>query len=420
MKNPVYKGRELDFYSLLQWGKSQGFHVAGYHSNGHEDAYGEYFWICGFANSQAKVFTGSPTHSTWDDFVKGHWVFGGISYEVKNQLEELESPSRDFMEFPISQWFVADIVIGYKRTGECFVLGELPEDIPDFSPQMTPSFSLEPQWSLEQYTQRAEALLSAIQRGDIYEVNLCQAFEAVQKEVDTLSVFYRLNNVAQSSFAAYFSSGGVDVMSASPERYIRKRDDQLISQPIKGTSPRFEDSERDRKSAQYLVDSEKERAENVMIVDMVRNDLSHTAQRDSVVVEELFGVYSFNTVHQMISTLSSRIKEGVPLSRIISTTFPMGSMTGAPKVSAMKHIDREESTKRGWYSGSLGYVDPSGNMDLNVIIRTLLYQGATGKVQTHVGSALTILANTKDEYNECLLKVNALRQITSQSLSSNE
>jgi para-aminobenzoate synthetase component 1 len=418
MSKAEYKGRELDFYSLLQWGRIHCAHVAGYHSNGHEDPYGKYQWICGFAKEGAEVFTGSPTDASCDEISQNRWVFGGVSYEVKNHIEKLESPSRDYIQWPTSHWFVADCVIGLRRNGEWEVLGNVPEDLQPFTPQNQTPFELNPLWSREEYIAKADRMLAAIQRGDIYEVNLCMAFESdVKSEAesfDTLSAFYHLNEKAKSSFAAYFSSGEVEVMSASPERYLRKEGSRLISQPIKGTSPRYEDLEKDAESAAHLLESEKERSENVMIVDMVRNDLSHTAQKNSVVVEELFGIYSFNTVHQMISTISSQVRSDVPFSEIIRTTFPMGSMTGAPKVSAMNHIDQVETTQRGWYSGSLGYVDPDGNFDLNVVIRTLLYNLKTQRVQTHVGSALTILADPEMEYQECLLKVQALKEITSQ------
>ncbi len=405
--------QSLDFFELLQWGESRFSNSAGYHSNGHQDAYGKYQWICAFGHDDPWTFNGDDFWQKMDALSTGHWCFGVLSYDLKNHIEDLSSVDRDYLRFPAMQWFVPEVVFTFSREGDYRVHFRGKEPVVQterfkYTP-WTP-FQLAPSWSEKEYLEKAEILLDHIQRGDIYEVNLCQPFEAEGVAFDGLSVFKKLNEKAQSSFASYFSSGGRVVIGASPERYLAKRGEKLISQPIKGTAPRSQDALTDAQIAKDLFHSEKERAENVMIVDMVRNDLSITAQKASVEVEELFGIYSFNTVHQMISTITSKVKEGTKWSEIIQTTFPMGSMTGAPKVSAMKCIHEVETTQRGWYSGSVGYIEPNGDFDLNVVIRSLLYAQDSQRVQAHVGSALTILANAKDEYNECLLKVDALQK----------
>lgn len=200
-------------------------------------------------------------------------------------------------------------------------------------------------------------------------------------------------------------------MCASPERYLQKKGSRVISQPIKGTAKRFADPELDDQAKSHLATDAKERAENIMITDLVRNDLSKTALPNSVVVEELCGIYSFKQVHQMITTIASEVPENCPPVDLLKTTFPMGSMTGAPKLSAMQIIEELEETQRGLYSGSVGYFTPSGDFDFNVVIRSILYNEERAYVSFSVGSAITSLAQAEQEYEECLLKANAMRAV---------
>jgi len=200
-------------------------------------------------------------------------------------------------------------------------------------------------------------------------------------------------------------------MSASPERFIKKVGSKIISQPIKGTRKRGSSEQEDLMLKEELRQCPKEQSENVMIVDLVRNDLSKTAKKSSVKVEELFGVYSFTQVHQMISTVVSELKEGVHWTEVLKTTFPMGSMTGAPKIRAMQLIEDYEAFKRGLYSGAVGYVTPSGDFDFNVVIRSIIYHAANQYVSLAVGSAITANANGEDEYAECVLKAKAMLEV---------
>ncbi len=212
-------------------------------------------------------------------------------------------------------------------------------------------------------------------------------------------------------FAVFFRNHTQYLLSASPERYIRKEGNKIISQPIKGTAKRFEDPVQDEKSKQELAQSAKERTENIMIVDLVRNDLAHTSRKGSVKVEELCEIYTFRQVHQMISTVVSEVEPTTHPITILKTTFPMGSMTGAPKISAMKLIEALEETKRGLYSGAVGYFTPNGDFDFNVIIRSILYNSHEQYLSFSVGSAITAEAAPEKEYEECLLKANAMLNV---------
>ena len=209
-------------------------------------------------------------------------------------------------------------------------------------------------------------------------------------------------------FASFYKQNQNVLMGASPERYLCKRGDKLYSQPIKGTYRRGKNPEEDKQLKTALRDDLKEQTENVMIVDLVRNDLSRTAAKSSVKVEELFGMYTFPQVHQLISTVSSTLKSDVHFTEAIRCSYPMGSMTGAPKISAMKLIDQYEKTKRELYSGSVGYIDPYGNFDFNVVIRSLLYDTQKQYLSLTVGGAITNQSDAEKEYEECLLKAKAI------------
>jgi para-aminobenzoate synthetase component 1 len=201
------------------------------------------------------------------------------------------------------------------------------------------------------------------------------------------------------------------LLSATPERYIKKIGEKIVTQPIKGTARRSDNEEEDYAFAKALQQNPKERSENIMIVDLVRNDLSRTARRGSVVVEELCEVYPFKQVHQMISTVTSQLAVGISPVDVIRSTFPMGSMTGAPKLRAMQIIESLEESKRGLYSGSVGYFTPTGDFDFNVIIRSILYNAENKYISYSVGGAITAGSDPDSEYEECLLKAKAMRAV---------
>jgi para-aminobenzoate synthetase component 1 len=212
-------------------------------------------------------------------------------------------------------------------------------------------------------------------------------------------------------FSVYLKQQPRYVLGASPERFLKKTSNRLVSQPIKGTIRRGRTTTEDEALKLALRNSEKEQAENLMIVDLVRNDLARSAETGSVQVDELFGIYSFQQVHQMISTVSATARADASLAEILGNAFPMGSMTGAPKIRAMQRIDELEATRRGVFSGAIGYITPDGDADFSVVIRSVLYNATDQYASFMVGSAITYDADPEQEYAECLLKASAMRSV---------
>ena len=279
-------------------------------------------------------------------------------------------------------------------------------DTPQRRPSGNTSLNFEPVETKDEYVANVNALKNHIQRGDIYEVNYCTAFKANFKEVDSVGLYKNMVAGTEAPFSAYIKMRDHELLCTSPERYIKRQGNRICSQPIKGTN-RYSDT--DNQAAQAaLVESDKERAENVMIVDLVRNDLSRVAKKGTVKVSELFGTYAFKNVNQMISTVEAEVKEGVSNWDIIAASFPMGSMTGAPKVSAMELAERYEKVAREIYSGAVGYITPEGDFDFNVVIRSIALNKAAGVATLHVGGAITILSDADEEYGECLLKAESV------------
>ena len=259
------------------------------------------------------------------------------------------------------------------------------------------------------YLERVTKVKEHIQLGDVYELNFCQLIESGPMELKTIQPYFKtLWEKNPTPFAGMVETANWMFASASPERFIQKKGNKLISQPIKGTAPRGATDAEDLKNRNDLQTSVKERAENVMIVDLVRNDLSQLATKGSVNVDELCGIYSFPTVHQMISTVSCDLKEDTSFSHILKATFPMGSMTGAPKKSAVELAEKYEGFSREFYSGSFGVIFPNGDFNLNVLIRTLVYDAKTGKLSCGVGGAITMLSDAAAEYEECKVKVDKI------------
>lgn len=350
------------------------------------------------------------------------YIFGYISYDVKNDTEQLSSNNFDGLHFADLFFFQPQKIIFIKGNSIEFHYLQMVDDEMevDFNEiqQSKPfdctqgdhsSIKIKLRIHKDEYHQKVTNILQHIHKGDIYEANFCQEFYAENAEINPLKVYQDLNSISEPPFAVFLKINHQYLLSASPERYIRKEGAKIISQPIKGTAKRLISTIDDEKIASDLARDPKERAENVMIVDLVRNDLSKTAKKGSVVVEELCKVYSFKQVHQMISTVVSEIEENTHPVEVIKSTFPMGSMTGAPKVSAMKIIEKYEATKRGLYSGAVGYFTPEGNFDFNVVIRSILYNAEKKYISFSVGSAITAKSNPEKEYEECLLKAKAMK-----------
>jgi para-aminobenzoate synthetase component I len=234
-------------------------------------------------------------------------------------------------------------------------------------------------------------------------MNYCIEFYGEAK-IDPADTFLLLNRNNPAPFSCFYRYNNKYLLSSSPERFLAKRGQTLVSQPIKGTIKRGCTPEEDQALKDQLFHDPKERSENVMIVDLVRNDLSRTARDGSVKVKELFGIYTYTYVHQMISTIESTLGENVHFTDAIRECFPMGSMTGAPKVRAMQIIEACEATRRGLYSGAVGYISPTRDFDFNVIIRSILYNGDDQYVSFMAGSAITAASDPEKEFSECLLK----------------
>jgi len=348
------------------------------------------------------------------------FIPGYFGYDLKNEAEELNSSNPDHLEFQDIYFFLPQHSIIIKGN-EVQIYCDSPDEIWIALNEFTIPISIEPankpqiqsRFSRKEYIDTVQEIQKHIQRGDIYELNFCQEFYAENSIINPVDIFIQLNKLSPTPFANYFKIKDHYIISATPERFLSRRGNKLISQPIKGTSPRKLDTIQDEEQKNLLFKDEKERSENVMIVDLVRNDLTKSAKAGTVKVEELFGLYSFKQVHQMISTVVCEAKEGLPNTNIISNTFPMGSMTGAPKISAMQLAEKYERSKRGVYSGAVGYFAPNGDFDFNVVIRTILYNADSNYLSFHVGSAITLDSDPEKEYDECLLKGLAITEVLS-------
>ncbi|CAM1369722.1 Aminobenzoate synthetase [Tenacibaculum soleae] len=353
------------------------------------------------------------------------YIFGYISYDVKNDVEKLTSTNFDGLGFDDLFFFQPQKLIFIKgNTVEFHYLkmidDEIKEDFEEissynFQPKLksknTNNLKIKLRIHKDEYHQKVNSVLNHIQQGNIYEANFCQEFYAENATINPFEVYEHLNEISEPPFATFLKLEHQYLLSATPERYLKKENTKIISQPIKGTAKRLINKIDDKKTAYDLARDEKERSENIMIVDLVRNDLSKTAKKGSVQVEELCKVYSFKQVHQMISTIVSEVETTTHPVDVIKDTFPMGSMTGAPKVSAMKIIEELEETKRGLYSGTVGYFTPNGDFDFNVIIRSILYNAEKKYVSYSVGGAITAKSIPEKEYEECLLKAKAMKYV---------
>ncbi|MEO9571172.1 MAG: aminodeoxychorismate synthase component I [Polaribacter sp.] len=352
------------------------------------------------------------------------YIFGYITYDVKNDIEQLSSKNFDGLNFPDLYFFQPKKLVFIKDNNVQFhylkmVDDEIESDYTEIkkyknqetSKKIASDIKIKLRVHKDEYHSKINKILEHIHQGDIYETNFCQEFYAENSTINPVQVYKHLNQISEPPFASFLKLDNQYALCASPERYIKKEGTKVISQPIKGTAKRLISEFDDAKIANDLMRDEKERAENIMIVDLVRNDLSKTAKIGSVKVEELCKVYSFKQVHQLISTVVSNVDENTHPIDILQSTFPMGSMTGAPKVSAMKIIENLEETKRGLYSGTIGYFTPENDFDFNVIIRSILYNEAKKYVSYSVGGAITAKSVVEKEYEECLLKAKAMKYV---------
>jgi para-aminobenzoate synthetase component 1 len=344
---------------------------------------------------------------------------GYLAYDLKNQVEKLSSGNEDHVGFPQIFFFEPEVYLSFNGSGvSIYSSTDNPAHIYDtilgtsvpsaFEP---PILELQQRVSREEYIRKVEQIRQYILQGEVYELNYCMEFFAEQVKLSPLSLYLALNEASPTPFSGYLRYNDRYLLCASPERFLKKEGRKLISQPIKGTIRRGTTPKEDQQLQHQLRHDEKELAENMMIVDLVRNDLRRSCATGTVKVEEMFGIYGFRQVSQMISTISGELREECGIADALKGAFPMGSMTGAPKIRAMELIEQLEVTKRGLYSGALGYIKPNQDFDLNVVIRSLQYNATTGYLSFMVGSAITYDSIPEKEYEECLLKAKAIRSV---------
>ena len=409
---------------ILNW--AQKFEtIVWLDSNNHTGKYTEYEGVLAVGVQNELLSSSKNAFEQLKTFQSKYkdYLFGFLGYDLKNDVEQLTSENHDQLDFPDLYFFQPQKLIFVSKGQLVFKYllafeDEISEDFHEIKQTKDlkvaaseQNIEIQSRISKKSYLQKAARFLDHIHRGDLYEANFCQEFYTEKTTIDPLLVYRNLNRISKAPFAAFLKYENKHALCASPERYLKKTKDTLISQPIKGTAKRAASKEEDALIKQQLQNDTKEKAENIMIVDLVRNDLSRIAHKGSVQVEELCEVYSFQQVHQMISTIRSKVPPKTHPVTLLQNTYPMGSMTGAPKVAAMTLIEKEEETKRGLYSGSIGYFSPEGDFDFNVVIRSILYNRENRYTSFSVGSAITAQSIPEKEWEECLLKAKAMREV---------
>jgi para-aminobenzoate synthetase component 1 len=350
---------------------------------------------------------------------KPAWLFGHLAYDVKNETASLHSSHPDHLQFPDVFFFEPEILIRVSGSqleisaeDPAAVFAAISRTSQAFPAEAAQRLKIQNRMSKEAYIDIIRQLQQHIRRGDCYEINFCQEFYAENASINTLLLYERLSSLSPNPFAGLYKVHDKFLVCASPERFLKKQGNKILSQPIKGTIRRTRtDVITDDKLKQELFSSAKDKAENVMVVDLVRNDLAKICIEGTVRVEELYGIYSFPQVHQMISTVSGQLKNDASFENIIQATFPMGSMTGAPKKRVMELIEQYEKTRRGIFSGALGYINPEGDFDFNVVIRSIMYNAGRRYLSFQAGSGITFYSDPEKEWEECLLKAAAITHV---------
>jgi para-aminobenzoate synthetase component I len=406
---------------MLSW--SNQFNICCFlDTHQYKDAHHSYEWL--LAADAADHF--SPKENILQQltsFANEHndWLFGHVGYDLKNEIEILSSFHIDEIGFPAIFLFQPGTVIQFEKD-EIIIscLHQEPENIfyeirsyaTEKIPNKRNNIRIKSRISKDEYVQVISKLQQHILRGDCYEINFCMEFFAEDAEIDPLNIYSQLTTVSPNPFSCYYKCNDKYLFCASPERYLKKTGNTIYSQPIKGTAERNSNNDNDDSiTKEKLKASTKDKSENVMVVDLVRNDLSKICKDGTVHIEELFGIYTFPQVHQMISTIKGELKNEINFTDILKSTFPMGSMTGAPKKRVMELIEQYEKTKRGIFSGAVGYLTPQKNFDFNVVIRSIMYNATKKYLSYHVGSGITFYSDAESEYEECLLKAKAIEEV---------
>ena len=404
---------------MLSW--ANRFNICTFLDNHHyQSTYNSF--ECLLAAGTHTIFTqANPSLLDLKQFIQqtNDWIFGHVNYDFKDSSTQPTTFHPDGIKFPDIFFYQPEIIIkiaeNHLHIDSCSIEPQkIWQDIlaEKIAPSIPVPVQMQPVFTKQDYIRTIQLLQQHILRGDCYEINFCQEFYTANISVDPVHLYQRLSALSPVPFSCFYKLEDKYLLCASPERYVRKQGNTLIAQPIKGTRKRnFLSPSADAQLKADLLSDLKERAENVMIVDLVRNDLSKICTEGSVKVEELFGIYSFPQVHQMISTISGELPATMDFSDVLDASFPMGSMTGAPKKRVMQLINQYEQSKRGIFSGTVGYITPVKNFDFNVVIRSLMYNQTDNYLSYQVGSAITAKSNPEKEYEECLLKANAIRQV---------
>jgi para-aminobenzoate synthetase component I len=410
---------------LLDWAQQFGS-CCFLDSREYESPLHRHDFLAGIGSVEDIAVSSEEDLSTLDAFLhqnKGAWIFGHLGYDLKKILHGIPSLKHDPIGFVPAYFFVPAVVFKSGNEGLLIMAQDNQTDVKALWGQITNNFidpkppkivvsNIHTRQSPNDYLKTIEQLKRHILRGDCYEINYCQEFFCENTDLQPTHIYGALLKASPNPFSCFYKQNHSYLMCASPERYLTRRGTQLLSQPIKGTALRnLKDEAEDEFAKTQLLNSAKERSENVMVVDLVRNDLSRICEEGSVQVDELFGIYSYPQVHQMISTISGTQREGISFSELLKATFPMGSMTGAPKQRVMELIEQYEISNRGLFSGAVGYFDPSGDFDFNVVIRSILYNNQSRYLSYQVGSGITWYSQPEKEYEECLWKAKAIRKV---------
>jgi para-aminobenzoate synthetase component 1 len=404
--------------NLLRYATQQNEKIMYLDSNNYPDIYGEFNWAI-LIGETVKLEINTNRIDPWNAlsaFIKNKKapLLGTfLTYDLKNSRENLHSSIEDKTGFPLLACWEPSSIIAEKRDGSSFYYGNYEQYLKQTEnlveeENFLNEISLKPALTKEEYLSGFEKIQQALQAGDIYEMNFCQHFSANIKSIDPISLYQKLNKLSPAPFSGIIKYNNSWLICSSPERFLKRNGNELFSQPIKGTIRKFANENENNAAMLQLKENPKEINENVMIVDLVRNDLSHFAIKNGVEVTELCNVYPFATVNHMISTVNAKLKPGAETTEILAKAFPMGSMTGVPKIKALEIADALENFQRRLYSGSIGYFTNQSDFDFNVVIRSITWNEQNGYFSFSAGSAITIQANGEDEYNECMLKAEAL------------
>lgn len=395
----------------ISWADVHFDHLAYYRHNEISYPYGGFRELLAIGSKRI-IHGDSISFDALAKTAREQWLFGYLGYDLKNELHRLTSSNQDHLGFPDLYFFEPEYLIEIIDNKAHVICGD--EKVLElinahtFVQRNSVFRQAKPEFDKSTYVKTVEQLIEHIIAGDFYEINFCQGFYGDFENAALVSLYLRLNELSPKPFSCLQKLDGHAIICASPERFLKKEGRKLISQPIKGTRPRGLDPVEDERLKVELRNDEKELAENMMIVDLVRNDLARSAKAGSVKVEEMFGIYSFEHVHQMISTITAEMKADISACDAIRYAFPMGSMTGAPKRKVMELTDVYERSKRGAFSGAAGYFSPDENFDFNVLIRSLFLDLKSKQYGFHVGSAITYDAKAENEYEECFIKAKAL------------